>query len=69
LFFFSDFLVYTDIEKFKEDDFIRTVFELIVAEQLIDFDILDSQGNPYFFILVFSENNILLNYFLKQGQI
>ena len=56
-----------DIEKFKEDDFIRTVFELIVAEQLIDFDILDSQGNPYFFILVFSENNYFAELLFKAG--
>ncbi|NQY95257.1 MAG: ankyrin repeat domain-containing protein, partial [Campylobacteraceae bacterium] len=56
-----------DIEKFNEDDFIRTIFELIVAEQLIDFDTLDSQGNPYFFILVFSENNYFSELLFKAG--
>jgi len=56
-----------DLDKFNEDDFIRTVFELIVADQLIDFDILDSQGNPYFFILVFSENNYFAELLFKAG--
>jgi len=56
-----------DLDKFNEDDFIRTTFELIVSGKLVDFDAMDSQGNPFFFIQVFSENNYNAELLFKAG--
>jgi ankyrin repeat protein len=56
-----------DLEMYNQDDFVRTTFELIVSEGLVDFDELDSYGNPHFFILVFSENNFFAELLFKAG--
>jgi len=56
-----------DLSRFNEDDFIRNIFELLITKKLIDFECLNSQGNPHFFILIFTENNYLAELLLKSG--
>jgi len=53
--------------KFNEDDYIRNIFEIITSRKMIDFKINDSLGNPYFFILVITENNFLADMLIKSG--
>ena len=56
-----------DLSRFNEDDFIRNAFELMVSSKLVDYEILNSHGNPYFYILVFTENTYLVNLMFKHG--
>ena len=56
-----------DLSKFNEDDYIRNIFELIITNKMVDFDILNSQGNPCFFILILTENTYLADLLLKSG--
>ncbi|NQY93030.1 MAG: ankyrin repeat domain-containing protein, partial [Campylobacteraceae bacterium] len=53
--------------KFNEDDYIRNIFEIITSREMIDFKFNDSLGNPYFFILVITENNFLADMLIKSG--
>jgi len=56
-----------NFSKFNEDDFIRNIFEIVTSRQMIDFKHNDSLGNPYFFILVITENNFLAELLIKSG--
>ncbi len=57
----------SDLERFNEDDYMRNIFELLVTRKMVEFDILNSLGNPYFYILVYTENNYLAELLFKSG--
>jgi len=56
-----------DLSKFNEDDCIRNIYELLISKKMVDYNVFNSQGNPYFFILVFTENNYLADLLFKAG--
>jgi len=56
-----------NLQKFNEDDYIRNIFELMVYKKMIDFKSFDSQGLPYFYILVITENNYLASLLFRNG--
>ena len=57
----------SDIQKFNEDDYIRNIFEMLVSGSMIDYKVLDSQGLPYFYVLIITENNYLAGLLFKYG--
>ena len=57
----------SDIQKFNEDDYIRNIFEMLVSGNMIDYKVLDSQGLPYFYVLIITENNYLAGLLFKYG--
>lgn len=56
-----------DLSRFNQDDFMRNIFELLLIKNMIDYDVFNSQGNPYFFILIFTENTYLAELMFKHG--
>ena len=56
-----------DIEKFNEDDYMRNIFELLISRKMVNFEVLNSQGNPHFYLLIFTQNNYLADLLFKSG--
>jgi len=55
------------ISKFDEDDYMRNIFELLISKKMIDCKMLDSLGNPFFYMLLITENYYLADLLFKCG--
>lgn len=51
----------------NKDDHMKNILELMISHKIADLSKLDSQGNPYFFILIITENDELARLLFRYG--
>ncbi len=55
------------IMNFSKDGILSTIFEIILQSNICDLNELDSQGNPYFFILLMTHNDTYAKQLFRYG--
>lgn len=56
-----------EVLKMNQDDHLKNVLELMISHKIADLSKLDSQGNPYFFILIITGNDELARLLFRYG--
>ncbi|MEA1914351.1 MAG: ankyrin repeat domain-containing protein [Campylobacterota bacterium] len=56
-----------EILAFNQDDYMRNILEMMVSHDIADLSILDSQNNPYLFILILTQNDVLARMLIHNG--
>ncbi len=51
----------------NKDDYMKNILELMISYKIADLSRLDSQGNPYFFILIITGNDELARLLFRYG--